>query len=212
MNKTAEGQKKAKLAKLRPMPTASGQTMLLSPEEFPIYHLHVNRFLMQLEPQSEAEATLVQRIADNEWRLDRIARLEMGVYAHGRVEFAHLYPEEPPEVRSILIETHAHLTYARDLDKLIAQETRLRRYVEADRAELRGLQKKRQDAETLARAPLVSVAGAAAASAPKETDSGFAFSDRRPPTPVVEMRPQRTKTTDGSKIDLRLLKTKPTRH
>jgi hypothetical protein len=97
-------------SQVRVMPTASGHAMPLSAEEFPFYHLLVTRLLTQYEPQTELESSLVQRITDNEWRLERLARVEMGLYARGRIEFADLYPDELPEVRPVLIEEHIYLT------------------------------------------------------------------------------------------------------
>ena len=80
--------------------------------------------------------------------MDRIARQEMGLYARGRLEFASLYPEEEGNARSVLIEAQILLSYGRTLNQLRVQESRLRRYIDKDLAELRRLQAERTERET----------------------------------------------------------------
>ena len=168
-------------SQFRVMPTASGHNMLLSAEEFPIYHLHITRFLTEFRPQDQWEAELVQRIADNHWRMDRIARQEMGLYARGRLEFASLYPEEDGNARSVLIEAQILLAYGRPLNNLSVQESRLRRYIEKDLAELRRLQAERTEREAEKKKPLTASAAASSTGHPVENQSentnGFEFSN-----------------------------------
>lgn len=178
---------------IRVMPTASGHTMLLSAEDFPIYHLHITRFLTEFQPQNEWESDLVQRIADNEWRINRIARLEMGLYARGNLEFANLYADEDPNVRGLLIEMHTHTVYSRQLSNLSVQEARLRRYVEKDRAELKIMQTERLEREgekktMTASAAASSSEGSRGSEASPKNQNGFEFSNSvsAAPRPVAE--------------------------
>ena len=132
---------------LQVMPTASGHSVLLASEEFPLYHLHVTRFMTDLQPEGQTETELVQRIADTEWRLNRLTRLEMGIYARGHIESASLFANEDPAIQSLLVEQHILSANARQLKDLALQESRLRRYVTEDMARLTCLQNTREEQE-----------------------------------------------------------------
>jgi hypothetical protein len=95
-------------------------------------------------------------LADTEWRLLRIPALELGIYAVGRVELAHLFPNEESAIRQQMIEAKVLLTYRRDLSNLSIQETRLRRHREKDLAALKELQEARRK-ETKKRLQLAAV-------------------------------------------------------
>ncbi len=131
-------------SQLRVMPTASGHNVLLSGADFDLYHLHVTRFFTHYRPEGQMESELVGRLADTEWRINRIARLEMTLYAQGQVEFAGLFANEDGNVQSLLLEAHTHKVYARQLKELSIQESRLRRYFENDQAALAELQADRE--------------------------------------------------------------------
>jgi len=61
----------------------------------------------------------------------------------GREEFAELFADRDPALRSSLIELHTLLTYEKQLRNLNIQEARLRRQREKDIAELRDQQRER---------------------------------------------------------------------
>ena len=132
---------------LRAMPTASGHSVLLANEDFALYHLHITRFMTDLRPEGQTETELVQRLADTEWRLNRLTRIEMGIYARGHVEFSGLFCNEDPDIQSLLIEQHILCAYSRDLKGLASQESRLRRYAADDLARLQCLQTSRREKE-----------------------------------------------------------------
>jgi hypothetical protein len=69
----------------------TGRTVLLPSEDAALYQQHVARFVQQYEPVGDEEQTLVQSLADTQWRLLRIPSLEAGIYALGRLEFAELF-------------------------------------------------------------------------------------------------------------------------
>ena len=70
-------------------------------------------------PVNDAELTLVQALADTEWRLARIPALEAGIYAVARVECADLFPDvENPAERQLMIESKILMLYRRDLSNL----------------------------------------------------------------------------------------------
>jgi hypothetical protein len=124
----------------------TGRTVLLPTDDVEAYTHHVERFLLDYQPATDAEKTLVQSVADTEWRLLRIPSLESGIYAVGRRQLAAEFSDEPdPAVRAVMIEAQVFLTFRKDLRNLALQETRLRRQRETDAAELKALQTRRKD-------------------------------------------------------------------
>ena len=124
----------------------TGRTVLLPTEDAALYEAHLNHFLQRFEPAGDDERHLVQSLADTDWRLARIPQLELGIYAVGRVELAHLFPNEDLALRQQMIEAKILMTYRRDLSNLSTQETRLRRHREKDLAALKELQDARKKA------------------------------------------------------------------
>jgi hypothetical protein len=112
-----------------------------------LYESHLASFRERYQPVGEAENSLVQSLADTEWRLQRIPSLEAGIYAIGRLELADLFPNEEESVRKQLMEAKIFLTYQRQLNNLSIQENRLRRQREKDAAALKQLQTARERRE-----------------------------------------------------------------
>jgi hypothetical protein len=104
--------------------------------------------MQQYEPVGDEEQTLVQSLADTEWRLLRIPSLEAGIYALGRLEFAELFASEEESIRTHLINAKTLLVYQRQLNNLNLQENRLRRQLEKDIATLLELQDNREQQVT----------------------------------------------------------------
>ncbi len=125
----------------------SGRTVLLPSEDAAAYTAHVARIEAQWKPATDPERSLVQALADTEWRLLRIPSLEAGIYALGRLECAGMFPDQDESVRPALIEAHIFRSSRRDLSNLSLQEGRLRRQREKDTAALRELQAIRHKAE-----------------------------------------------------------------
>jgi hypothetical protein len=123
----------------------TGQTVLLKTDDVELYHAHSKRFSDKFEPANEDEATLVQDLADTEWRLARIPSLEAGVLALGRIELAPLFADQDdPETRAQLLEAKVFLNYRRDLSNLSLQQARLRKHRESVTTELKEMQRIRQ--------------------------------------------------------------------
>ncbi len=140
----------------------TGRTVLLPTEDAALYEAHLNQFAKRFAPEGDEERNLVQSLADTEWRLMRIPSLELGIYAVGRVELAHLFPNEEPALRHQMIEAKILLTYKRELSNLSIQETRLRRHRQQDLATLKELQdarhnQSRKRLEAAARSYIVAV-------------------------------------------------------
>lgn len=121
----------------------TGRTVLLPADDAAAYEQHVQRFFDKHKPGSDAERTVVQNLADTEWRLLRIPSLEAGIYALGRLEFAELFPEQEPAVRQQIIEAKIFLTYQRQLNNLSIQEGRLRKQREKDEVRLKEMKASR---------------------------------------------------------------------
>lgn len=138
---TPEGKAKSALNSVKTGLT--GRTVLLPADDAAAYEQHVQRFLAELQPAGTREHELVQALADNSWRTERIFSLEMGIYARGHMQFAAQFEHEDSSVRPGLIELETFLFYEKQLRNLNIQEARLRRQREKDTAELKELQKER---------------------------------------------------------------------
>src|SRR3954452_5409629 len=140
---TPEGKTKSSLNAVKTGLT--GRTVLLPSEDAAAYQEHVTRFQEELQPVGERETTLVQNLADTQWRLDRIPGLEFGLFALGRKRYADQFEEETDEqVRAALLDAHILMTEAKHFKNLHLQESRLRRQYQQDAKELRELQAQHQ--------------------------------------------------------------------
>jgi hypothetical protein len=154
----------------------TGRTILLPSDDAVIYQQHIDRIYSQFAPATDQESTLVQTIADTDWRLLRIAPLESGIWAMGQLELANLYPDERnPAVRQSLIQAEVFRAYRKELTNIALQERRLRNQRKADVAELQALQQVR-----IEKAASETKKNAAA---PKPAANGFVFSAEQT-TPV----------------------------
>ena len=135
---------KAPESELQSVKVCTGRTMLLPAADALAYRTHVDEFFERLNPEGPRESEIVQALADLQWRLDRIPRLEQGLYAYGRVQYAKLFAQhEDSDLRASLIDSHTLITHAKQFSNLAAQELRLFRYSSHYRAELAQLQLQR---------------------------------------------------------------------
>jgi hypothetical protein len=122
----------------------TGQTVLLPTDDALAYQHHLDWHFKKFAPANEDEHTLVQLIADTEWRLLRIAPLEAGIYAIGRRKLADRFEDETdPLAREALLQAEIFMTYRKDFSNLALQERRLRNQRAADIAQLKTLQTER---------------------------------------------------------------------
>jgi hypothetical protein len=142
--RTEEGKAKSSMNAVKTGLT--GRTVLLPSDDAVIYQQHLERHFAEFAPMTDKEKVLVQSIADTEWRLLRIAPLEAGIYAVGRLELANEFTAfADGENREALIQSKIFMTYRSDLSNLALQERRLRNHREKDIAQLEALQKARLD-------------------------------------------------------------------
>jgi hypothetical protein len=141
---SSEGKAKSSLNAVKTGLT--GRVVVLSTEDAEAYRQHLDRLFTRLAPANEEEHTLVQFIADTEWRLLRINPLEASLYANGRRELAHLVADEPdPASREALLLGKIQSTYRKDFGNLALQERRLRNHHKADSEKLQALQQARRE-------------------------------------------------------------------
>jgi hypothetical protein len=123
--KTEEGKAKSSMNAVKTGLT--GRSVLLTSDDAIIYQQHLDRNFSEFSPVTDREKTLVQTIADAEWRLLRITPLEAGIYAIGRLELANEFAAfADSDNREALIQGKIFITYRRDLTNLALQERRLR--------------------------------------------------------------------------------------
>ena len=125
----------------------TGRTVVLPSDDLAAYEAHLESFHKRFAPATDPENTLVQSLADTEWRLARIPSLEAGIYALGRLEFAGLFEDQAEDVRKSLIEAKIFIAYQRQLNNLGIQEKRLRRQRDEDKTRLADLQYHRKNGE-----------------------------------------------------------------
>ena len=143
---SSEGKAKSSMNAVKTGLTA--RAVLLPSDDAAIYQQHLDSHFKQFTPATDEEKSLVQTIADFEWRLLRIMPLEAGIYAIGMRELAGLFPEESnPLNRAALIQAQIFLTYRKDLTNLSLQERRLRNQRDTDIAQLERLQSARRTKE-----------------------------------------------------------------
>ena len=138
--RTAEGKAKSSLNAVRTALT--GRTVLLPSDDVAAYRQHVQDFATEFQPLGPRESELVQAIADYAWRLNRIASLEMAIYAYGHEQFAEQFADRG-ELQAGFTQMHTFLQYEKQLRNLQIQEMRIRRNREKDTAELHRLQHER---------------------------------------------------------------------
>jgi hypothetical protein len=145
--RTEEGKAKSSMNAVKTGLT--GQNVLLSTDDAVAYQQHLDRHFKNYAPANDKEHTLVQTIADAEWRLLRIAPLEAGIYAIGRRKLASQFEDEQnPAIREALLQAEIFLAYRKDFANLALQERRLRNQRAADIAQLKSLQNDRIEKQT----------------------------------------------------------------
>ncbi|HEX4229777.1 MAG TPA: hypothetical protein VHZ07_13980 [Bryobacteraceae bacterium] len=125
----------------------TGRTVLLPGDDAGRYENHLNQYKKAYQPVGERECELVQSLADTTWRLDRIPGLEEAIYARGCTEFAAEVSDLDPRSRSASLNMRTYLAYERQLRNLNLQEMRLHRLREKLTAEIKQLQKEREQKE-----------------------------------------------------------------
>jgi hypothetical protein len=137
------------IAALDPVEALTGGAILLPSADADLYQKLLNEYARQYRPVGAEENALVQSLADISWRLSRLPRLEMSIYALGRAEFAAEFDEYEESRRPALMDVRTFLVYEKQIRGLQLQEARLVRRREKETAELRRFQHEREQKEKL---------------------------------------------------------------
>jgi hypothetical protein len=141
--RTEEGKKRSSLNAFRHGLT--GQIVIHTPADQSAFQKHCDAIRQELAPVGALETTLAQAIAEDYWRLNRARALENSIFTLGLQE--HSDPEAAnPEVDAALAQGRTWVEQAKNLQLLTTYEQRIRRSVEKNMAELRGLQAERKAA------------------------------------------------------------------
>lgn len=143
--KTEDG--KAKSAKNALKTALTGRTVLLPGDDADRYERHLHEYRKAYEPVGERECELAQSLADIAWRVDRIPGLEEALYVKGANELAATVAELDPRARASMLRLQTYLVYERQFRNLNIQEMRLHRLREKLIAEIKQLQKEREQKE-----------------------------------------------------------------
>jgi hypothetical protein len=125
----------------------TSHTTLLPTADATQYNQLLRGYQSEYQPIGLQESSLIQSLAETDWRTRRTLALEMSIFAKGRIEFAKQFAEHNPDLRESLIDVHTFLTYEKQIRALQLQEARLWRRTEKQAAELRNLQKERRQRE-----------------------------------------------------------------
>ncbi len=127
----------------------SGHTIVLPSEDMNLYEDFRTGLIEALAPLGAHEQQLAQRIADTNWRLNRIPAHEANLFALAQLEPLpeHLAALEDSPARRALIETNALIAHERHLRNLHLQEQRLNRELHRISTELKNLQAARLNSD-----------------------------------------------------------------
>jgi hypothetical protein len=139
--RTMTGKKRSSLNAFRHGLT--GQIIVHTPEDQEAFTKHCDGIREALAPEGALEIDLAQAIAEDRWRLNRARALENSIFALGQTENV---PDDSdnPDVDAALAQGLTWIAHARELQLLSIYESRIRRSVEKNTAELRALQKERK--------------------------------------------------------------------
>ncbi len=138
---------KAKSSKNAIKTALTGRTVLLPEDDAERYEQHLLEYKKAYQPLGERECEQVQSLADATWRLDRIPGLEEALYVMGCNEFAAEVAELDRRARLTMLRMRTYLAYERQFRNLNIQEMRLHRLREKLIAEIKQLQKEREEKE-----------------------------------------------------------------
>ena len=148
--RTSEGRKRSSLNAVRHGLT--GQIIVHTREDQEAFTKHCDGIREALAPVGALEIDLAQAIAEDRWRLNRARALENSIFALGQIDNC---PEDSdnPDVDAALAQGLTWMAHARELQLLSLYESRIRRSVEKNTAELRALQAERKAAIARSKRP-----------------------------------------------------------
>jgi hypothetical protein len=139
--RTEEGKSRTRLNGIRHGLT--GQTVLRPEEDRDAYNRHCQDLLNCLRPQGEIETQIVQSVADDYWRLNRIKAIEDNIFALGIEAHAGEFSDDVLTDHA-LAQAQTYLEQAKEINLLSLYEGRLNRAAAKKLVELRELQRIRK--------------------------------------------------------------------
>jgi hypothetical protein len=126
--------------------------VLLPTEDLAAYESLVAAIFSQYKPATAIESHLIQSVADTEWKLMRIDRVEAGIYAFGHLKNETSFPEgTDPDHRFIMVEGLIHHEYGKTFHTITSQQAKLQRFMEKRLTQFEKLRAEREIVEVAER-------------------------------------------------------------
>jgi hypothetical protein len=123
----------------------TGQVLINTPADQEAYDKHCHDIRESLAPVPGIEASLVQSVAENRWRLQRAAAMENAILSMGTQTPPNMICEHE-EIDTALAQAVVWLKEGKNLGLLTLYESRIQRRVEKDMQMIRQLQQDRNAA------------------------------------------------------------------
>jgi hypothetical protein len=143
--RTDAGKQRSKLNALRHGLT--GQTVVLPTEDHDAYQLHAKRLFDHFRPVDALEQQLVQALADNSWRLNRVTAVETNLFALGITENETRVHANHPEAEAALAMALTFRDNATAFSNISIYGQRIGRQFERTLVQLRQIQAERREKE-----------------------------------------------------------------
>ena len=168
--RTAEGKARSSLNNLRHGLT--GQITVLPEEDREAHDAFCNRLIAGFQPETLIEDQLAHFVAEDAWRLNRVAAIENNIFALGR-------KSRHSEIRNALDDAQSFLDHARELNLLSLYEQRIHRNMQRNLNQLRELQREREAErqQRMEEAKLLAQESLANGIAFNPAENGFEFSN-----------------------------------
>jgi hypothetical protein len=126
----------------------SGQNLILLESERVAYNRMATSMLNDLNPKTEPERQIAQKIIDTNFRLNRLTAIESNMFSFGLLE-NETDNEHDDQIETMAAQTRAWIERANSFDLLGRYETRLSRQLLKYQAELERLQAERKKQELI---------------------------------------------------------------
>jgi hypothetical protein len=152
--------------------------VLLPHEDREAYESLVAATFTHYKPATDLESHLIQSVADTEWKLARIDRLESGLYAYGHLKNENNFPEGTgPEEQFIMVEGLIHHEYGKTFHTITTQQAKLQRFLEKRTTQFEKMRTEREIVEVAERdAAMNSMLGDPKDTSPMDPKIGVVFS------------------------------------
>jgi hypothetical protein len=123
------------------------RVVVLPHEDMQAYNAFRQQWFDEYKPQAITETQLVQRLCDCQWRLNRSASYEDGIYAVGHSHHGDSVDTGSPEIDNTILGSITASQRANDLNNLSRHEARVQKQFDSTFKQLRELQAERKHRE-----------------------------------------------------------------